>query len=418
MKIAIWGVGVSGLGAIKYLSHEKNHQVYVINQGSVDSWYEASGVSEFVAKDRCYNQADCAHLAEELDKIILSPGIDPRIKDLGPYTQVPKISDVEYVFPMIKRPIVAVTGTNGKTTTVTMIQECLESVGKKVFLSGNIGVSPFEAIAHLEDYDYFIFELSSFQLELIDLFRPDIGIILNISPGHMERYDDFSHYVKAKLNITANQQEEDLLLLDPDLMDVETKAEKMSLDFLSGYDFSGSKLLGQHTKKSFFIVEKILERFDISDNRVVMQNFIDQFSGVKYRLQYIGTQKGVDFYNDAKSTNTAATIAALNSFGSKNIGLILGGKLRDQSQDFKPGLKAAPGNISLFLYGQAREFLREQLDDTYKVAVQESLEDVVNDIVLSEFDIILYSPGFPSFDQYKNYIKRGEHFNQIVEKLF
>lgn len=417
MKIAIWGVGVSGLGAIKYLTQENIHEIYIINQGAVDSWYEKSGVSEFVGTDKCFAQNECSHLAGELDKIILSPGIDPRIDELIPFKAIKKICDIEYVFPHITKPIIAVTGTNGKTSTVTMIQDCLEELGKNVFLGGNIGVSPFEAMGRMDEFDYFVLELSSFQLELIDTFRADVGVVLNISPSHMERYDEFSQYVKAKLNITMNQTSSDLLLLDYVLLEVETDAEKKEIEPIRGYDFSKSKLLGEHMRENFFVVEQVLKRFDLFDKDTV-QEFINSFPGVKYRLQYIGTIKGVDFYNDAKSTNTASTMAALNAFGSKNVGLIIGGKLRDETQDFKPGLKQSASNISLFLFGEAREYLREQLEDAYKLSVKEKLEDLMNDIVISEFDVILFSPGFPSFDQYKNYIERGEHFNKLVEELF
>lgn len=417
MKIAIWGLGVSGLGALKYLGQENQHELFVINQGDISSWYEKLELSSYIEKSRCFEQKDLKNLPRP-DLIILSPGIDQRIPELKAFSDVRKICDIEYVSSFIQKPIIAITGTNGKTTTVTMIEEALEHAGKRVFLGGNIGYSPFEAMDNLEEYDYFVFEMSSFQLELIEKFKPSFAAILNISPSHMERYDSFKNYVRAKLNISNNQSDEDLILLSHSLMDLDTKAEKLEIKPLENYDFSQAKIIGDHMRENFFVVEQVLEFFEISNASKIMQEFINSFSGVRYRLQYLGTLRGVDFYNDAKSTNTESTISALKSFGRKNVALLLGGKLRDESQDFVPGLKSVECEVSLFLFGESRDFLRDQLEDSFRVFVKERLDDLIEYIVFSEYDVVLFSPGFPSFDQYKNYKERGDHFERIIEDLF
>lgn len=418
MKIAIWGLGVSGKGALKYLSKEKKHEIFVVNKGIVDSWYSDNDLQEFITKDRCFSQDNVSGLPKDLDFILQSPGIDPRIEELRAFDSVKKVCDIEYVCKSLNKPIIAITGTNGKTSTVTMIHDALCLAEKKVFVGGNIGVSPFEALEDVDSYDFFVFEMSSFQLELIDAFKPNFSAVLNVSPSHMERYDDFKDYVLAKLNITRNQDSKDKVLLPFELIGLETAASKVEIKKLEDFNFSEMKVLGPHMKENFFVVDEVFKHFKIENREKIIQEFIDSFSGVKFRLQYMGTQKGVDFYNDAKSTNTESTITALKAFGRKNVALILGGKLRDETQDFKPGLKEVESQVSLFLFGESRDFLREQLEDSFRVVVKEDLEELIDNIVTSEFDVVLFSPGFPSFDQYKNYIDRGEHFDKIVEKLF
>ena len=140
MNIAIWGLGVSGLATVKYLAKTKESTIYLINQGDPESWHDWSSINKLIPKDRCFNQDQAFKLKDKIDTIILSPGIDPRIEALQDFKNIEKICDVELVFKNCNIPIIAVTGTNGKTTTCTIIAEALERYGKRVFLGGNIGI--------------------------------------------------------------------------------------------------------------------------------------------------------------------------------------------------------------------------------------------------------------------------------------
>lgn len=421
MKIAIWGLGVSGLGALKYLVQENKDQIIVINQGEVDSWC-TDEVQAFISKDNCFAQSEVGKLKGEIDLILLSPGIDPRIDALKPFRNIKKICDVEYVSNLIKAPIIAVTGTNGKTSTVTMIGECLSLAGHSVFVGGNIGRSPFDALDTILNYDYFVFELSSFQLELMDTFHPFIAVILNITENHMERYHTFLEYVDAKVNITKNQIYSDYFIVDDRLNIKNSKAHVILIEEVCGLDFSSSNLVGSHMKKNLFVVEKVLELLNVKNRPELLQSFVSSFLGVKYRLQFKGAYQGVDFFNDAKSTNTAATITALSSFVHKNIILILGGKLRGESQDFffplQDVIKINQLNLKLYLFGESRDYLYLQLNHAFETFKFVDLASVIKNLDLNNIDIVLFSPGFPSFDQYKDYVERGSQFDALINELF
>ena len=418
MNIAIWGLGVSGLGALKFLSKEKKHKIFVINQGPKETWYNDQ-LANYIEIGSCYSQEEAHSLVDELDLILLSPGVDPRIDALAKFTHVKKVCDIEYVSHYITKPIVAVTGTNGKTSTVTMIGECLLLSGAKVFIGGNIGRSPFEAMMeNINSFDYFVFELSSFQLELMDRFCPKISVILNISENHMERYEHFDEYYQAKLNIFKNQKQEDYLLVSRHLKLPPHKANTIRISEISGYDFSKSKLVGPHMRQNFFVVENVLNILKIESAKLILQNFMNSFSGVDFRLQFKKTFKGVDFYNDAKSTNTASTVAAVNALSDKKLILILGGKLRDETQDLLTPLRKLNIPISIYLFGESASFLEKQLVDSFEITKKNRLEDVLRCLDLRGSDTVLFSPAFPSFDQYVNYVERGKDFDRLIEKLF
>lgn len=414
MNIAIWGLGVSGISALRYLSRNTSHQLYAINQGSVDSWAQKREVTQFISENNCFDQADISKDLH-LDLIILSPGIDPEIPELRPFNQVEKICEVELAFRESKRnlPIIAVTGTNGKTTTVTLISEALKLAGKRVFLGGNIGTPFCDFVEDEVQYDVVVLELSSFQLELLDSFRANIACILNITPSHMERYQGFNDYESAKLNIVSNQNENDWYIAPAKYLDQASAARKIELAKLSGHKWEHSVLKGEHHKFNFYIVEKVLEYFHFSPKDIV-QNLIDSFRGVSYRLQYLGEIEAAKFYNDAKSTNTEATLTALKSFSDTGVVLILGGKRRDGIQDLS-AIKDFKSIKKIYAIGDAQEEINSQLGQDFEVYLAGDLESAFINSV-KDGVTVLFSPAYPSFDQYKNYIARGEHFDNLFLK--
>jgi UDP-N-acetylmuramoylalanine--D-glutamate ligase len=418
MNVIVWGLGISGLSALKYLSKKNTDNIYIVNQGDVSTWGQLDAVLELVSKANCYSQ-NAISSDLEVDQIILSPGVPRYLEELKPYLErgVEVISDIELAYRgMGDVPIVAITGTNGKTTTTTMISQALELAGYKVFTGGNIGVAACDYFLD-SNYNFIILELSSFQLESLKDFHANIAIILNITENHMERYSKLDDYKNAKLNIVMNQNNTDHFIAPQELLSETTAASKVEICSIEGYSFEKSKILGKHNYENFFCVESVLKNLGVSNYKVFVQNLIDSFRGVEFRLQYIKTANDIDFYNDAKSTNTASTVAAIKSFKGKQLCLILGGKLRDLNGAMGHEFKKEKINI-IYAFGESASLILKELGDNYNVKVFETLKEIVTSDNLNSFEgSVLFSPGFPSFDQYRNYIERGRDFNQLVELL-
>lgn len=415
MKIAIWGMGVSGISALRYLAQKTSHDIYVINQSLPETWECLEQALNYVDRKHCLSQAESSIIARDIDLIVLSPGIDPRIKELQAFTHVPKICEVELALREINTPLIAVTGTNGKTTTVTMIAKALEMSGKKVYLGGNIGKPLCDIFFEKQFFDYIVLELSSFQLELIESLSPEVAVILNISESHMERYIRIEDYISAKLRIADHLKEDQLLLLDRDYPQLTSvKGEIQFITKNEEYDFSKSSLVGEHYKLTIDVLEKIFMHLKIQHRQQLLQKLIETFSGVKYRLEFIKQIGKTKFYNDGKSTNTASTLSALASFPQKKLALIMGGKLRDESQDLS-GLKNF--KFDLYTFGEASSFIKQNLEYDFKVVKYENLESLLSKLDYSAYEVVLFSPAYPSFDQYRNYIERSQHFENLVSYL-
>lgn len=405
MKYAVFGLGVSALSAIEFLNNQ-NESFFIVNRGDVSEWEHQ--VSEF-KNCRCVAQKDFESIFSQIDTIIISPGIDSRLpivrmaKEYG----ISVISEIEFAFSRSQTPVIAVTGTNGKTTVCEMLNLALSQAGKKVFLGGNIGHAYTEILKE-DDYDYAVIEVSSFQLENIIKFAPQVSIITNITPSHMERYDSFEDYYQTKERIFENNK--DGLILSS--IDFKNKNAKLVSNI--EFDFSKTKAFGKHNQQNFSFVFEVLDYLKLKD-QIDFQKFINDFEPSPYRIQLKRVLGNCHIYNDGKSTNIDSTIAALKSVEYKKCLLILGGKIRDKSIDFE---KLYPfADLTIKAFGDAADYIAESLKDNYKVEVYPKLENVFETIDPSEQDVILFSPCFPSFDLYKNYIERAEHFNTLVESL-
>ena len=409
MNIAIWGLGKSGHSALNYL-RTTEHQLFVINMGEVDSW----GSTVSLAVENCFEQNESLK-SLELDQIILSPGVDRKHElvkhfiDLG----VEVISEVELAFRNQNLPLIAITGTNGKTTTTTLIQTALEMSGKKVFCGGNIGTPFCDMLTSGEAYDIAVLELSSFQLESMPSFHANIAIILNINESHMERYNHFHEYEGAKLNIANNQTEKDLIIAPQKYLEHFNVQQKSPIEKLMTLDMSTSKLVGEHHRENLFCVEKTLEFLQIQDAHKLTQDLANSFAGVEFRLQFIAKKNGLEIFNDAKSTNPFATQSAILSLGERDITLIMGGKLRSDKIELKDTFKDLKTIKKIFAIGEARHIIESELSEFFDVQCFETLSDVIRDFNKGE-GCLLFSPGFPSFDQYNNYTERGKDFNYLV----
>lgn len=414
MKIAIFGMARSGLSAYKFIKSKTDYDVYLVNSGEPSSW----ACFELIKADldKAFDQDHALDILGTMDKIVLSPGI-PRDHDVlakAHEKNIPIISEIEFAFSHSDIPVVGITGTNGKTTTTTMIGEALTIFGKKVFVCGNIGRPYSDLLLENDKYDFAIVELSSFQLESIETFHPKISIFINITENHTERYNQFESYLEAKKNIFKNQTKDDFSIIG---MELDLIPESIKIEPLIKFDYSKSKLVGNHNKSNFFCAYKVCEILKVKHLDENFQKFIDNFSGVEFRLQYIHTFNDLNIYNDAKSTNDAATVSAIEAFDKdEDLYLCLGGKLRTDSISLDRALKGL-FITEIFVFGEASNLLEEKLID-FKIRTFKDIEEIIRYIKTATLKgNLLFSPAFPSFDQFKDYVDRGNSFTKLVNSI-
>ncbi len=432
-KVAIFGMGKSGKAAL-LLAKKLKQDVYAVNKGDPDQWFLSEKLDNVVERCSCYSEDEFALHFHKMDEIVISPGIPTTHPSLKQAVQkgVAIISEIEYAWREVKdTPVIAITGTNGKTTTTTMIAEALKKAGKKVFCGGNIGVPYCDLPLSGEIVDYAVIEVSSFQLETIHAFHPIIGLILNVFPNHSERYDDIHDYAKAKFNLLKNMTASDHLILgleNPYLDEIKDHPVQKSF-FSKGalpqefkFDFSEARVKGEHNEANFYAAYKVLELLKIPDLKKLFQGFINEFSGVAHRLEYVMNFKELAIYNDAKSTNTLATTTAISAFKSDSapLHLILGGKLRNESDKVLPDLLPFKNQITtIFTIGDVTQRLSLELKEHFKVIPAQDLKTVFR--LVKEQGLkgnLVFSPAFPSFDQFKNYVHRGESFKEWARESF
>jgi len=426
-KVAIFGLARSGKSALR-LANSKGIRTFVVNQGEVSSWF--SNTEGLVEREDCYSEDEASEVFTQVDFIVLSPGIPREHKSLKLALSqgVPVISEIEFAYRFFSHiPVIAITGTNGKTTTTTMITQALEKLGKRVFCGGNIGI-PYSDIALVnENIDYAVIEVSSFQLESIEEFHPRVALILNVFPNHTERYSDVESYARAKNNIYKNMNEKDLLIIgkeNPFLHMIETHALKSYFsidslrDFENSFDFSKAHLKGKHNEANFLATKLTLDFLQLGGQES-FQHFIEKFTGVEHRLEFVKEYQGLRIYNDAKSTNSLATVTAIKAF-EEPIYLIIGGKLRNESDKLLPDLLPYKEKIrKIFLIGEVTDRLFLELGSEFDVEKSYEVKKVLQ--YAKDHKLVgdlIFSPAHPSFDQFKSFVHRGECFKNWVNEIF
>lgn len=427
-KVAVFGMARSGKSVLR-LAQKTFPEVFAVNKGPVDEWY---GSLEGIVREKCFSQNHFPF--KDMDLIVLSPGIPLTIPELAEARSlsIPIISEIEFAWRFVQEiPVIAVTGTNGKTTTTTMIFEYLKRSGKKVFCGGNIGIPYTEMVLSEETFDLAVIEVSSFQLETIESFHPKVALILNVFPNHSERYSSVEDYAAAKYRLIDNLTHEDTLILGEDNAYLaklpNTKARKLLFrkgclppSFHESFSFDHCRLPGEHNKANFYAAYLALKSLGIPGLEENFQTFIDEFRGVSHRLEFVREWEGLKIYNDAKSTNMLATTTALQAFGdSQGIFLILGGKIRDPKDLILPELESFNDKVKgIFAIGEAAEKISRELGGKFSVKMVKDLEGLKNELIQSRpKGVLIFSPGFPSFDQFKNFEDRGEKFKVMVGSL-
>ncbi|SMF01028.1 UDP-N-acetylmuramoyl-L-alanine--D-glutamate ligase [Desulfovibrio gilichinskyi] len=362
----------------------------------------------------------CPEQFADAEVIVISPGVPvSKIRPmLGEISERKIISELELASWFADETKIAITGTNGKTTTTALITHILEQSGKTVFAGANYGPPLSEYILDKGQCDVLVLEVSSFQLQNCHLFRPDIAILLNISANHLDYHLDMDEYVAAKLKIFARQTPENLAILPASMRDELNPAEftKAETKWFDGNAIKEQpNLPGVHNRSNIEAAWLALEKFGIS--RDEFQAGLDTFKGKPHRIENIGSVGGVTFIDDSKGTNLDAVVAALGSFNGP-IRLLLGGVFKGGNvAGMIPAMKGKVAEIALF--GAGREHFEGPLANDFKISWHDNLEKAVRTLFANSAagETILLSPGTASFDAYKGYAARGDDFKRIMEDL-
>jgi UDP-N-acetylmuramoylalanine--D-glutamate ligase len=379
------------------------------------------------------------------DLIVVSPGVPV---DAPPLVQARAlgetvIGEVELAAQFLPAPIVAITGSNGKTTTTTLTGEILAGAGFQTLVGGNIGTPAISLAERALTVSFVVLEVSSFQLETIKAFRPRVAVILNITPDHLDRHRTFQTYIEAKARIFENQQDDDFAVLNADDpttagLGGRTRAQVFwftrKKEMEKGACVRDGRILFRDAngQREIMLASEIpLQGAHNVENALAaicvgsllgceakqIRRTVQQFKAVEHRLEYVATIQGVEYYNDSKATNVDATIKALESFPA-NIHLILGGK--DKGSDYTLLNALLRTRVKrVYTIGAAAAKIESHIKGAAEVVHAETLENAVRRAaaIAKEGDIVLLAPACASFDQFQSYEHRGRVFKEAVHAL-
>lgn len=442
-KIIILGGGESGVGTA-ILAQAKGFDVFLSDKGTLLDKYKDELDKYQIPYEEGGHTEDIVLAASE---IIKSPGIPnyaPLVKKAAE-KGIPILSEMEFAKRYTNAKMICITGSNGKTTTTSLIYHILKSAGLNVGLGGNIGRSFARQVAE-ENFDYFVLELSSFQLENMYTFKADIAILLNITPDHLDRYDhNMQNYVDAKMRIAQNQTEEDAFIYweeDPivsqEIHRITSSAKQYTFaehkhEHTSAYvegkeivintavslfnmDEDMLSLEGTHNLYNSLASGLAAKLLDISDD--TLRQSLSDFEGVEHRLEKVAKVRGVQYINDSKATNVNSCWYALRSMKSPVI-LILGGT--DKGNDYTEIEQLVTEKVhALIFLGVDNKKLHAFFDGKVAdIADASSMQEAVRKAysLAKEGDTVLLSPCCASFDLFKNYEDRGRQFKDYVRKL-
>jgi UDP-N-acetylmuramoylalanine--D-glutamate ligase len=412
-KIGIWGFGKTGQSVLSFLS-QFNAQCSVLESQAVDGFQqELLNAHNAQLVDKEFTQ----QFLEFNDYIIASPGVD-----ISQYDEFQEkfITEVDLFGQQAKKPVIAVTGSAGKTSVVTLLTQLINILGKKAIAVGNIGTPLLDSIALQDDYDFIVVELSSFQLEHAKEFAPYIASIVNIYPNHLDRHKTMHAYLEAKGKLLQHQTDQQVAILPMSFMDQFwslTRNQKITWVGDDSYANITQKLSDITCKENLQIILSILEylNFDIEN----IEKHYSQLSLPKHRVEFVRTVNDVSFYNDSKSTIIDSTLNAVRKFNDKTIVLLLGGL--SKGADRLALIQQLPNTVKhIICFGQEANKLaaycaQEVFNNSYCNTLEEAVEKSVK--IADKNDIVLLSPSGSSFDLFKNYEERGNTFKDLVNKL-
>ena len=445
--VVVYGAGISGRGAVQVLA-KRGQQVYLYNDTPCQLDDETTEAMVSVGGNLVIGAEKLPMLFDATMMMVLSPGVpcdNPNVL-AAEAAGLEVISEVELAYRLYAGHMAAITGTNGKTTTTTIVGEMLKRLPVKSAVGGNIGLALSKEVENLPADGWMAAELSSFQLEKATTFAPDIAVVLNLTPDHLERHYTMEAYGEAKKHIFYHQTKEQVTVLNYDDPVVRTWAadskaqicyfsRKTALAqgvFMQNGDFvikwnnttevvcniKDLHLFGGHNEENVLaaIACGYFAGVSVADMADVLRNF----RSIEHRLEYVTTIKGVPYYNDSKATNTDSTIKALEAFPEGHIILLAGG--HDKMTELEPMMNLIKEKVDvLILLGAAKErFYKAAIAcgvpnivkvDTFADAVHKAYE------LAHEPQVVLLSPACSSFDMFKNYPERGRCFKELVKSL-
>ena len=440
-KVLVIGAARSGLAAAEFLA-KQGEDVVLTDLKRVEDTdvLENLGIQTLLGE-----QPDVA--AIQPDYILMSPGVPLSIPPVvyAKAHDIPVIGELELAYRNCKAPFVAITGTNGKTTTTTLTGELLKKTEKQVFVGGNIGVPIISYVADLQKDDVVVAEVSSFQLETTDSFCPHLALILNLTPDHLDRHGDMAGYLAAKAKIFANQKDSDYLVLNYDdetLRGLESQSRGKVIFFSQqhkleeGVYLDGEEVIlalegktisicttneiaikGRHNLENAMGAITLAYLSGVTPEKI--REVLTTFPGVEHRLEPVRTLRGVLYINDSKGTNPDSTIKALEAY-DRPIVIILGGKNKGVPFTELASVVKQRAKKAVVL-GQAKPELIEALEsvDFHNYVTADTFtEGVTTAAQLAESgDIVLLSPACTSWDMFRSYEERGKLFKEIVAAL-
>ena len=435
-KIVILGMARSGYEVAKYLA-KRNNYITINDLNTNQDENHIKELEELGVKIVLGNHPDDL-INKDVDYLIKNPGvpIDHKYvieaKNLG----IEVLNEVEVSARLMRKDIhlIGITGTNGKTTTTTIIYEILKAKFQdRVHLTGNMGYPLISFLDKFKKDDFIVMETSSQQLENLDKFNPEVAVLTNVSEAHLEFFKTYEHYKKLKKRIFKNHTSENLAIINR--MDEEslklTEDIKSNKVYFSEYKddlcyienefiyYKGNKVIdtkeiilkGMHNYQNIMAAIIVAKHYGVEDE--IINKVVKEFKGVEHRLEFVREVDGKKYYNDSKATNLVSTQIALKSFDKDTL-LILGGY--ERGQNFKELIPYLDNVKVILAIGETKERIKEELSD-YNVIIFDTLKEAMKDIKDYDVEIVLLSPAAASWDQYKKFEDRGDEFKNIVNNL-
>ncbi len=442
-RVLVIGIGKTGQSTVRFLAGRGALMTATDDKPLSEMKDAAKALSDIGAR-LAFGPQDAAILSG-VDLIIPSPGVPPTNPLLaeGVRRGIPVLAEIEVAFRFLRRPVIAITGTNGKTTATTLIGEILRVSGRRAYVGGNIGDPLIGYVDSAQEEDFAVVEVSSFQLEWIEQFRPAVALLLNVTCDHIDYHGTFEAYRSAKERIFENQGPGDFAILNADepwtgplarrlkskVFLFSSKAEVSNGMFLRGdelilrekgedreiYPVGMIRIPGTHNVEN--VMASILACRACGCPREGIIEAVRAFRGIAHRIEFAGEKNGVAFYDDSKGTNVGAVARALETF-SRPVILLLGG--RDKGGDFDAlAALIRRGVKEVILFGEAREAIGRILGGIVKASMAPSLGKAVEKAYADAApgDVVLLSPGCASFDEFKDYRERGDFFKGMVRKI-
>jgi len=459
-KVLVVGLGISGITICEALLKEPQIEVTATDSKPLQHLELSDKAFKRLSEAGCrlVLESNDVGNVDEFDEIIVSPGVPLDIPLLTEARNrgITIVGELEWAWRRINMPVIAVTGTNGKTTTTELIGAVMKLWGKRAFVGGNIGIPLTQAIMTHDLWEIAVLEVSSFQLDTADSFAPDIFVVLNITEDHLDRYPSFEAYAMSKMSPILRQRKGQWAIVNGDDETIvriarefisrgEIEEERlifwsrhnpMAHGFINGdfltlrnvghYDnsirlsISNDRLKGNHNRENMAAAALACLVFGVSPS--IIEEAFKNFSPGHHRIEWVDRVNGVDFYDDSKATNVDAVVRALECFEERKVWLLLGG--RDKGGSYEKLLREANKRCrGICLFGEARHRILEaignfDLDPSIKILEGEDLEEAFAAVVkqAKSGEVVLLSPACSSFDQYRNYAERGDHFKQLVKR--